>query len=109
MTSKSLLSSHQPADLAALERSVEVARDCVPLQNIPELYEAMTIAEIEAEQQLARWERAQRRRRRKRSVRGELAEHSRQQRSDRRLRQQDARQVSTTGNQIAVESGALEY
>ncbi|WP_405182230.1 hypothetical protein OG225_14900 [Nocardia sp. NBC_01377] len=58
----------------------------------------MTVAEIEAEQGLACWERAQRRRRRKRSVRGELTEHAREQRSARRLRQQDARQVRWLAN-----------
>lgn len=98
MTPKSLSPSHQLADPAALGRSVEVARDCVPLQEVSELYEAMTVAEIEAEQGLARWERAQRRRQRKRSVRGELAEHARVQRSARRLRQQDARQLRWLAN-----------
>ncbi|WP_327118831.1 hypothetical protein OHB12_11575 [Nocardia sp. NBC_01730] len=98
MTPKSTSPSHQLADPATLGRSVEVARNCVPLQEVSELYQAMTVAEIEAEQGLARWERAQRRRQRKRSVRGELAEQARQQRSARRLRQQDARQLRWLAN-----------
>ncbi|WP_405180979.1 hypothetical protein OG225_07255 [Nocardia sp. NBC_01377] len=106
MTPKSLSPSHQLADPAALGRSVEVARDCVPLQEVSELYEAMTVAEIEAEQGLARWERAQRRRQRKRSVRGELAEQARVQRIARRLRQQDTRQLRWLANARAERARA---
>ncbi|MGN2638565.1 hypothetical protein ACWEKT_20380 [Nocardia takedensis] len=85
-------------DPTVLARQARLAQAVVPLQSAPELYEAMTSAEIEAEQQLARWERAQRRRQRKRAVRGELTEARRGQRAAASLRRRDARQSRWLAN-----------
>ncbi|MFI6363237.1 hypothetical protein ACIBG0_10870 [Nocardia sp. NPDC050630] len=69
------------SEIAALAERVANARGRLPLQEDAALVQALSDDEIDAEQQLAQWVRAQRRGQRKRAVQDELAAEKRTRRT----------------------------